>query len=75
MPRSKPISNPILYLKWTQQFYITRACRRIYLGPDKAEALKRYHRLGLGFALIQQKMASTVEITIKELPNRFTVSQ
>jgi hypothetical protein len=71
MPRSRPTSNPISYHKWTKQFYVTRSDRRIYLGPDKEEALKRYHRLGLGVALIIQEPASPVEITIKELANRF----
>ena len=75
MPRSRPTSNPISYHKWTKQFYVTRSGRRIYLGPDKEEALKRYYRLGLGVALIQQEPASPVEITIKELANRFITAQ
>jgi hypothetical protein len=69
MPRSRPTSNPISYYKWTRQFYVTRSGRRIYLGPDKEEALKRYTASGLGVALILQEPASPVEITIKELAN------
>jgi len=75
MPRSRPTSNPISYHKWTKQFYVTRAGKRIYLGSDKEQALKRYHRLGLGVTLIQQEPTSTVEITIKELANRFIADQ
>lgn len=61
MPRSRPTSNPISYHKWTKQFYVTRAGRRIYLGSDKEQALKKYHRLGLGFELIQQEAAPPVQ--------------
>lgn len=75
MPRSRPASNPISYHKWTKQFYVTRASKRIYLGSDKEEALKRYHRLGLGAASILQEPASPVEITIKGLANRFIAAQ
>jgi integrase len=75
MPRSRPASNPISYHKWTKQFYVTRAGKRIYIGSDKEQALKRYHRLGLGFELIQQEPAAPIEITIKELANRFISAQ
>jgi len=75
MSRSRPTSNPISYHKWTKQFYVTRSSRRIYLGPDKEEALKRYHRLGLGVALIQQEATLPIEITTKELANRFIAAQ
>jgi hypothetical protein len=75
MARSRPASNPISYHKWTKQFYVTRAGKRIYIGSDKEQALKRYHRLGLGFELIQQEPAAPIEITIKELANRFISAQ
>jgi len=70
MPRRRPTSNPISYHKWTKQFYVTRSGRRIYLGPDKEEALKRHHRLGLGVALIQQEATSPVEITIEKIRDK-----
>jgi len=70
MSRSRPASNPISYHKHTKQYYVTRDGKRIYLGSDKNEALKKYHRLGLGLELSLQKPASPVEITIKELVNR-----
>jgi len=47
MSRSRPASNPISYHKHTKQFCVTRAGKRIYLGSDKEEALKEYHRMGL----------------------------
>jgi integrase len=75
MAGSRPASNPISYHKWTKQFYVTRAGKRIYIGSDKEQALKRYHRLGLGFELIQQEPAAPIEITIKELANRFISAQ
>ena len=75
MSRSRPASNPISFHKHTEQYYVTRGGKRIYLGSDKEEALKKYHRLGLGFELVQQSPAPPVEITIKELANRFIAAQ
>ena len=71
MSRSRPASNPISYHKHTNQYYVTRGGKRVYLGPDKDEALKKYHRLGLGLELVQQESTLPAEITIKELANRF----
>ncbi len=48
MSRSRPASNPVSYHKHTKQYYVTRGGKRIYLGTDKEEALKKYHRLGVG---------------------------
>jgi hypothetical protein len=45
------------------------------LGSDKDGALKKYYRLGLGLEAVQQQAASPVEITIKELANRFLAAQ
>jgi integrase len=75
MPRSRPASNPISFHKHTKQYYVTRDRKRIYLGSDKEQALIKYHRLGLGVESIQQEPAPPVEITIKELANRFIVAQ
>ena len=75
MPRSRPASNPISYHKHTKQYYVTRGGRRIYLGADKEEALKRYHRLGLGFEAAPEEPAPPPEITVKELANRFIAAQ
>lgn len=75
MPRSRPASNPISFHKHTKQYYVTRSRKRIYLGSDKEQALIKYHRLGLGVKSIQQEPAPPVEITIKELANRFIVAQ
>jgi integrase len=75
MPRSRPASNPISFHKHTKQYYVTRGRKRIYLGSDKEQALIKYHRLGLGVKSIQQEPAPPVEITIKELANRFIVAQ
>jgi integrase len=39
------------------------------------EALKKYHRLGLGLESVLKEPAPPVDITIKELANRFITSQ
>ena len=44
MPRSRPASNPISFHKHTKQYYVTRTGKRIYLGSDKEEALKKYQK-------------------------------
>jgi len=75
MSRSRPASNPISFHKHTKQYYVTRGGKRIYLGSDKEKALKKYHRMGLGLELVQQEVALPVEITIKELANRFIAAQ
>jgi integrase len=54
---------------------VTRGGKRLYLGSDKDEALKKYHRLGLGFELVQAEPAPPVGITVKELANRFVAAQ
>ena len=71
MSRSRQTSNPISYHKWTKQFYVTRAGRRIYLGSDEKEALKKYHQLGIGFESPQSEL-SPVVITVKELSKILT---
>ena len=75
MSRSRPASNPISFHKHTKQYYVTRGGKRIYLGSDKERAIKKYHRIGLGFEPLQQEPAPPVEITIKELANRFIEAQ
>jgi hypothetical protein len=75
MSRSRPASNPISYHKYTNQYYVTRGGKRVYLGPDKKEALKKYHRLGLGLELVQPEPNLPAEITIRELANRFIAAQ
>jgi len=75
MPRSRPTSNPISYHKHTRQYYVTRCGKRIYLGSDKKEATRRYHHLGLGYEPIRQEPAPPIEMTMKELANRFIAAQ
>ena len=75
MSRSRPASNPISYHKHTKQYCVTRGGKRIYLGSDKDQALKRYHRLGLGLEPVQKELAPPVGITAKDLANRFLVAQ
>jgi len=50
MPRIRPASNPISYHKHTKQYYVTRGGKRLYLGSDKDEALRKYPRLGVATA-------------------------
>jgi integrase len=75
MSRSRPASNPISYHKHTKQYYVTRGGKRIYLGSDKDEALKKYHRLGLGFELAPREPVLRLGISVKELANRFIATQ
>ena len=69
MSRSRPASNPISYHKHTNQYYVTRGGKRIYLGSDKERAITKYHRMGMGFEPAQQELSQPVEIRIKELAN------
>ncbi len=48
MPRSRPASNPVSFHKHTGQYYVTRLGKRVYLGSDRDQALRRYHEIGLG---------------------------
>jgi hypothetical protein len=75
MSRSRPATNPVSYHKHTKQYYVTRSGKRIYLGSDKKEALKKHHRLGLGYGACQQTSVPSVVLTIKELANRFIAAQ
>jgi integrase len=75
MSRSRPASNPISYHKHTKQYYVTRGGKRIYLGSDKDNALKRYHQLNLDYEPVQKELALPVSITIKDLANRFITAQ
>jgi hypothetical protein len=75
MSRSRPASNPISYHKHTKQYYITRGDRRIYLGSDKNQALTKYHQLGLGIEQAQKELVPPVNITAKNLANRFLITQ
>ena len=75
MSRSRPATNPISFHKHTKQYYVTRGGKRIYLGSDQEQALKKYHRLGLGLESVLQESAPPVETRIKELANRFIIAQ
>jgi hypothetical protein len=75
MSRSGPASNPISYHKRTKQYYITRGGTRIYLGSDKNQALAKYHQLGLRVEPVQRELAPPINITAKNLANRFLVAQ
>lgn len=75
MSRSRPASNPISYHKHTKQYYVTRRQKRIYLGTDKEEALKKYYRLELSLEAAFQEPTPPMDITIKELANRFLMTQ
>ncbi|MHC4533802.1 MAG: tyrosine-type recombinase/integrase [Planctomycetota bacterium] len=71
MSRSRPASNPISFHKQTKQYYVTRRRKRIYLGTDKDEALKKYYKLELNLESALQESSPPIVITIKELANRF----
>jgi hypothetical protein len=74
MPRSRPASNPV-YHKHTGQYYVTRAGKRIYLGSDRDQALRRYHEIGLGIETAPQAGPTPLTMTLKELANRFLAAQ
>jgi len=74
MPRSRKASDPISFHAWTGQYYTTRGGKRIYLGSDRDEALKRFYRLALGHhPAALQEVADP--ITCKDLANRFLSAQ
>jgi integrase len=74
MPRSRKASDPISFHAWTGQYYTTRGGKRVYLGSDRDEALKRFYRLALGHhPAAPQQVADP--ITCKELANRFLAAQ
>ena len=67
MSRSRPAANPVSYHKHTKQYYVTRARKRVYLGSDRGEALKKYHRLSLGLELPTEPPKLPVKISVIEL--------
>jgi hypothetical protein len=75
MPRSRPASNPVSFHKPTGQYYVTRAGRRIYLGSDREQALRRYHEIGLGIETVVPEAPARPTMTLKELANRFIATQ
>jgi len=75
MPRSRPASSPVSYHKQTNQYYVTRCGRRIYLGSDREQALKRYHEIGLGIRATTPDVSPQATLTLKELANRFIAAQ
>ncbi len=74
MPRSRPASRPLSYHKHTGQYYVTRKGKRVYLGADEPEALKKYHRLALGVSMHPRSRIDR-SLTAKELANRFLAIQ
>ena len=77
MPRSRPASNPMSFHKATNQYYVTRTRRRIYLGSDKGQAIKRFHEMGLGIQTSgnSSSEAEWRDLTVKDLANRFLAAQ
>ena len=75
MPRSRPASNPVSYHRHTRQYYVTRVGKRIYLGAEKEQAIRRYHELGLGSELRGSEPTPAIDLTVKELANRFLTAQ
>lgn len=76
MPRSRPASDPLSFHKPTGQYYVTRAGKRVYLGSDRDEAVKKYHRLALGqVAPVQPPKGPEALLSAKELANRFLAAQ
>ena len=71
MPRSRPASNPVSYHRHTKQYYVTRGGKRIYLGADKEEAIRRYHEPGLGSEVRISEPTPAIGLTAKELATRF----
>jgi hypothetical protein len=67
MSRSRPASSPIFYHRQTNQYYVTRGGRRIYLGSDREQALKRYHEIGLGMQMTVPEEPPQVAMTLKGL--------
>ena len=75
MSRKRPASDTISYHEHTNQYYVTRAGKRTYLGSDRKEALRRYHRISLGLDAVERQVELPTELTIKELASRFIAAQ
>jgi integrase len=54
---------------------VTRGGKRLYLGSNKDEALKKYHRLDSGLKPVQVETEPIIGLTAKELSNRFVAMQ
>ena len=74
MPRSRPASSPLSFHKPTGQFYVTRGCKRVYLGANQDEAIEKYHRFALGLQTVERQ-AAIAGMSAKELANRFLDAQ
>jgi hypothetical protein len=68
MLRSRPASNPISCHTQTNQYYVTRGGKRIYLGSDREQAIERYHEISLGLQMVVPEtlpQVSPVMLTIE----------
>lgn len=74
MPRIRPSTSPLSFHGPTGQYYITRARKRVYLGADAKEALKKYYRLAIGGGPPVRPECDRT-LTAKELANRFIAAQ
>jgi len=74
MGRSRPATDPLSFHRPTGQHYVTRGGKRIYLGADRDEALKAYHRLSLPDPE-PDRSPPAPPLSAKELANRFVAAQ
>lgn len=45
-PRRRPASNPVSFHRPAKPYDVTRAGRRLDVGSDKSQAIKRFHEMG-----------------------------
>ena len=74
MPRSRPATDPVSFHRATGQFYVTRGGKRRYLGADREEAIKAYHRLALDRPA-EKPPERHANLSAKQLANRFLAAQ
>lgn len=74
MPRTRPSTSPLSFHGPTGQYYVTRSRKRIYLGAEPEEALKKYYRLAIGGGPPVRPEFDRM-LTAKELANRFIAAQ
>jgi hypothetical protein len=75
MPRSKPTPNPVSCHEYARQYYVTRGCKRVYLGTDQKQAIRRHLEMGLGSEVRLSEPTPSATLTVNELANRFLAAQ
>ena len=58
MPTSRPAGDPVSFPGPSDQYYVTRGGRRLYLGSDREIAMQKFHRLSAGLSQKRSRFAT-----------------